>query len=126
WNTIGTVGAVMQTPAVSILPELQINEFIDDVLSSHRYTTFPVAREGRLHGILSLARLRELPQEKWGLTQVRDMMEPITDDLFVTVRTSIEHAEYKLKANELGFLAVIDQNGILVGQLTDTDTKRAA
>jgi CBS domain-containing protein len=122
----GTVGAVMQSPALSILPELQISEFIENVLASHRYTNFAVAREGRLHGVLSLRRLRELPREQWSQTRVSDMMEPVQEDLFVTVRTPIEHAEHKLKENHLGFLAVLDQNGLLVGQLTEFDFKRAA
>ncbi len=126
WNQSGTVGSVMRSPAVSILPELQINEFIDGVLSSHRLTNFAVAREGRLHGVLSLARLRELPQDRWEQSRVSDVMEPISDDLFIPVRASLEHAERKLKKNALGFLAVIDQDGLLIGQLTDADMKRAA
>ncbi|MGH9844072.1 MAG: site-2 protease family protein [Blastocatellia bacterium] len=126
WNQSGTVGSVMRSPAVSILPELQINEFIDDVLSSHRLTNFAVAREGRLHGVLSLARLRELPREDWPQTRVSDVMEPISEDLFIPARASLEHAEHKLKTNALGFLAVIDQDGLLIGQLTDADVKRAA
>jgi Zn-dependent protease/CBS domain-containing protein len=126
WNHIGTVGSVMQSPAVSVAPDLQINDFIDQVLSAHRHTNFAVARDGRLHGVLSLTRLRELPRERWPRTQVSDVMEPIRDDLFIPVRASLEHAERKLQTNALGFLAVIDQDGRLIGQLTDADLKRAA
>jgi Zn-dependent protease len=121
WKENGTVGAVMKTPPVSVLPDLRVCDFIDRVLAAHRHTNFAVAHEGRLHGVLSLARLRQLPREQWERTTVREVMEPISDDLFVSVRASIEHAEHKLKTNELGFLAVIDQNGILVGHLTEAD-----
>ncbi len=121
WNQDGTVGAIMQTPAICVQPDLAIHEFIDRVLSAHRSTSFAVAREGRLHGVLSLTRLRGVPKENWEQTRVADVMEPISDAFFITVRASIQHAESKMKANDLGFLAVVDQNGILVGQLTQAD-----
>lgn len=124
WKITGTVGAVMKdVPPVSVAPELRVSEFIDHILSIHRQTYFPVARDGRLHGILSLSRLREVPQEIWEKTTIKDVMEPITDDLFVTIRASIEHAQQKLKINHLGFLAVIDQNGFLVGCLSESDLR---
>jgi hypothetical protein len=44
----------------------------------------------------------------------------------VTVRSSIEHAQHKLKNNPIGYLAVIDPDGILVGSLSESDLKRAA
>jgi Zn-dependent protease/predicted transcriptional regulator len=122
----GTVGAIMNTPAVSVAPELKINEFIDQVLSTNRLTNFPVARDGRLHGILSLGRLREVPEEKWEQMNVGDVMEPIADDLFITARASIEHAEHKMNLNNLGYLAVVDSEGLLVGYLSKNDLKHAA
>lgn len=117
WNVTGTVGAVMKTPAVSVLPELKISEFIDRILTANRRTNFPVARDGRLHGILSLARLREVPEDRWEQLQVGEVMEPISDDLFVTVRAPIEHAEHKLRINSFGYLAVVDPDGYLVGEI---------
>jgi Zn-dependent protease/predicted transcriptional regulator len=125
-NITGTVGAVMNTPAISVAPDLKISEFIDQVLSANRLTNFPVARDGRLHGILSLGRLRDVPQEKWEQIKVGDVMEPIADDLFVTARASIEHAEHKLRINSLGYLAVVDSDGLLVGYLSKNDLKHAA
>jgi CBS domain-containing protein len=125
-NITGTVGAVMSTPAISVAPDLKISEFIDQVLSANRLTNFPVARDGRLHGILSLGRLRDVPQEKWEQIRVGDVMEPIADDLFITARASIEHAEHKLRINSLGYLAVVDSDGLLVGYLSKNDLKHAA
>ncbi|MBO0723837.1 MAG: site-2 protease family protein [Blastocatellia bacterium] len=125
-NISGTVGAIMKSPAVSVAPELKISEFIDQILSANRLTNFPVARDGRLHGILSLGRLRDVPKEKWEEVKIGDVMEPIADDLFVTARASIEHAEHKLKINNLGYLAVVDSEGLLVGYLTNNDRKQAA
>lgn len=117
----GTVGSVMNAPPVSVEPELPMTEFIDSVLSVYRLTTYPVASEGRLHGILSLAHVRRMPREKWEKLKVAEVMETVDDDLFVSVRASIEHARAKLRENGLGFLAVLDPDGILVGSLTERE-----
>ncbi len=124
WDVQGTVGAIMSTPAVSVPPDLRISEFIDRILSAHRYASFPVAHNGRLHGLLSLERLRQVPREDWERLFIRDVMQPVDDSLFVPVRASIELAERKLKANRLGRLAVVDSEGLLVGYLSLDDLKR--
>jgi Zn-dependent protease len=126
WNVSGTVGSVMSAPPKSVPPQMRVSEFIDNILTAHRHTIFSVARNGRLHGILSLARLREVPKEEWERLTVGDCMVPIREDLFVTVRASIEHAEHKLRTNEIGYLAVVDPDGFLVGSLSEKDLKRAA
>ena len=126
WDVSGTVGAVMQSPAVSVSPELLVAEFIDRILTSHRHTNFPVARDGRLHGVLSLESLREEPQDKWEKLTIGEVMKPIDESLFINVRASIEHARRKLKMNSLGFLAVIDQDGFLIGHLNAKDLEKAA
>jgi Zn-dependent protease/CBS domain-containing protein len=126
WKINGTVGAIMRSPAVSVSPELSIAEFIDKILTAHRHTHFPVARDGRLHGVLSLDRLREEPKEKWERMTVAEVMKPIDESLFITVRASIDHARRKLNMNRLGFLAVIDQDGLLIGHIIAKDLEKAA
>src|SRR5215813_5583949 len=126
WDVSGAVGSVMQSPAVSVSPELLVAEFIDRILTSHRHTNFPVARDGRLHGVLSLESLREEPQDKWEKLTIGEVMKPIDESLFINVRASIEHARRKLKMNSLGFLAVIDQDGFLIGHLNAKDLEKAA
>src|SRR5215475_2391514 len=125
WDVSGTVGAVMRSPAVSVTPELSVAEFIDQILTAHRQTHFPVARDGRLHGVLSLDRLREEPREKWERLTIGEVMKPIDESLFITVRASVEHARHKLNVNSLGFLAVIDQDGLLIGHLNAKDLEGA-
>jgi Zn-dependent protease len=126
WDISGTVGAVMRSPAVSVSPELSVAEFIDQILTIHRHTHFPVALDGRLHGILALENLREEPQEKWERLTIGEVMKPIDESLFITVRASIEHARHKLNMNCLGFLAVIDQDGLLIGHLYAKDIEKSA
>lgn len=125
WRVAGTVGSVMRSPVVSLAPGMKVSEFIDTILTEHRLTYFPVARDGRLHGILSLEKLKRIPREEWDRTAIGDVMEPIDESFFIPVRASIDHAEHKLKANPLGFLAVIDSDGFLIGALSAADIEHA-
>ncbi len=125
WRVAGTVGSVMQSPVITVLPEMKVSEFIDTVLAEHRLTYYPVARDGRLHGVLSLERLRRVPRDEWERKVIEDVMEPISETYFISVRASIDHAERKLKSNPLGFLAVIDGDGFLVGALSAADIELA-
>ena len=125
WKIAGTVGAVMRTPAVSVQPELRVSEFIDRVLAAHRQTSFPVARDGRLYGVLLLERLRALPQAQWEKVVVSEVMEPVDDSHFITARASLEYAARRLKASHLSQLAVLDSEGVLVGSLSQTEITAA-
>ena len=123
WKTPGTVGSVMSHPAISVEPDSKVSDFVDRVLSDHRHTSFPVSSNGRLYGILNLQQLRELPSEQWDQVLVREVMEPVRDELFIPVQASLAHAAHKIKMNTLGRLAVIDPDGNLVGYVTESDLK---
>ncbi len=111
-----TVGDAM-SPPVSIGPELTITQLIDDFLPLHRQTSFPVALDRRLHGILALEDLKSLPRERWRLTRAQDVMRPIAPRFFVEPTATLDFARELMKKNGVGSLAVINTNGELVGFL---------
>jgi Zn-dependent protease len=105
------------SPAIAITPELTIRQLIDDFLPLHRQTSFPVALNHQLHGILTLEDLKSLPQERWRLTCARDVMRPIAPRFFVEPSTTLDYARELMKRNGVGSLAVINNHGKLVGFL---------
>jgi len=111
-----TVGDAM-SPAIAIAPELTITQLIDDFLPLHRQTSFPVALDQQLHGILTLEDLKSLPRERWRLTRARDVMRPIAPRFFVEPSTTLDYARELMKRNGVGSLAVINDHGKLVGFL---------
>lgn len=111
-----TVGDAM-SPAIAIAPELTITQLIDDFLPLHRQTSFPVALDHQLHGILTLEDLKSLPRERWRLTRARDVMRPIAPRFFVEPSTTLDYARELMKRNGVGSLAVINNHGKLVGFL---------
>jgi Zn-dependent protease/CBS domain-containing protein len=111
-----TAGDVM-SPPVAIDPAMTINKLVDEVLPLHRQTSFPVAVNGRAHGILALEDLKPLPKEKWHTTSVKDVMRTINPQLFVDTSTTLESAKGLMKANGIGSLVVVNNQGELVGFL---------
>jgi len=111
-----TAGDVM-SPPVAIDPSMTINKLVDEVLPLHRQTSFPVAVNGRAHGILALEDLKPLPREKWHTTSVKDVMRAINPQLFVDTSTTLESAKGLMKANGIGSLVVVNNQGELAGFL---------
>ena len=122
-STQRTVADDMITPVI-IAPDLLLSHFVDTVLPLYRQTSFPVAENGSLHGILALEDLKALPREKWHRTRARDMMRPVSPLLFVEETTTMAEATRIMERNGTGSLAVIDSGGRLVGFLQRGIRKR--
>jgi Zn-dependent protease len=111
-----TAGDVMSR-SIALDPAMTITKLIDDVLPLHRQTSFPVAVNGRAHGILALEDLKSLPREKWHTTQVKNVMRTIKPQLFVDASVTLESAKELMKDNGTGSLAVVNTQGELIGFL---------
>jgi len=108
------VEEVMKLP-VSIEPEMNVLHFVDRILTLHRRTVFPVAKNKQLYGILTLEDLKKLPRENWRETKIQDVMRPITPEYFVETDTLLQEARELMRENGVGALGVIDAQGNLVG-----------
>ncbi|HEX8844783.1 MAG TPA: site-2 protease family protein [Pyrinomonadaceae bacterium] len=111
-----TVSDTMSAPVV-VEPDLLISQFVDSILPMYRRTSFPVAHNRQLHGILSLEDLKALPRERWRVTRARDVMRPVDPTLFVEDSTTMARADEIMQRNGIGSLAVVDHRGHLVGFL---------
>jgi Zn-dependent protease len=118
-----TVGDTMSAPVV-IEPDLTVSKLVDEVLPIHRQTSFPVAINKQLHGILALEDLKSLPRELWRATRARDVMRPIGPRFFVDPSATLEYAKELMKRNGVGALAVVNTNGDLVGFLQNGRLRR--
>ncbi len=105
------------SPPLTIEPETTVSKLIDDILPLHRQTTFLVALNQRLHGILALEDLKSLPRERWRETLARDVMRPVAARFLVEPSATLEYARELMNRNGVGSLAVINSQGELVGFL---------
>jgi Zn-dependent protease len=120
-----TAGDAMAA-AVAVEPDSTVGHFVDHVLALHRQEAFAVARGGSLHGILTLKDLKALPRERWHQTRVREVMRPVSEELFVPPSAPLARAERLLDENGAGALAVVDDAGRLVGLLLRGRIRRRA
>jgi Zn-dependent protease len=118
-----TVSEAM-SPPFTIEPDTPVSKFIDEILPLHRHSSFPVAQNRRLHGILSLEDLKAVPREHWRVTRARDVMRPVGPRLFVEPSATLEEARELMQTNGVGSLAVVDNHGELVGFLQSGQLRR--
>lgn len=107
-------GDVMMLP-IPVSPDATIQRFVDDVLPAYPQTAFPVSSERQLYGILLLADIKAYPREDWTRTTVREVMKPISAELFVDIETPMSEAADLLRTNGAGALGIVDAAGLLVG-----------
>lgn len=110
------VGQVMSLP-ISVAPDDNVLHFVDNILPKHRLTTFLVAKERALYGVLLLEDLKKLEKSKWHKTKIAKVMRGITADYFVESDFLLADARELMKNNGIGALGVIDSEGNLVGYL---------
>jgi Zn-dependent protease/predicted transcriptional regulator len=122
-KSLQTAADAMTAP-VAVEPDATVSQFVDNFLPLHRQEAVAVARARRLHGILTLRDLKELPRERWHTTRVRDVMRPVSPQLFVAPHTPLARAERLMNENGAGALAVVNQSGELVGFLLRGSIKR--
>ena len=114
--TSATVSDAM-SPPFALEPDVLISHFIDTILPLHPQTSFPVARNQRLQGILSLQDLKSLPRELWRDKRAGDVMRSVGAEMFVGPSVMLSSARELMRANGLGSVAVVDDKGKLVGFL---------
>ena len=120
---LATVADAMSAP-FALEPGLTINRLVDDILPLHRQTTFPVAVDGRLHGILSLEDVKAISRERWTATRVQAVMRPVEPGFFVEPSTTLDSAQAVMKENGLCAVAVVSGSGKLVGFLQSGRIRR--
>jgi Zn-dependent protease/predicted transcriptional regulator len=117
----GIVEDVMNRDVVQIPPNMKVTDFINKVLQNNHHTSFPVVQERRLHGMLFLEELKQVPREDWARLEAREVMRPVDDSMFINASTPIPQAQSILSNNRLGRAVVLDSNGLIVGYISLRD-----
>lgn len=107
---------VMMLP-VAVAPEHDLMHVVDHILPMHRQAVFPVARDKQLFGLLLLEDMKPIPRENWRSTPVQKVMRPVSADHFVDSRASLGEARNLMIENGIGAVAVLNDDGLLVGFL---------
>jgi Zn-dependent protease/CBS domain-containing protein len=118
------VGDLMVRHPATARQDMSLGRFMDDVVRSHRFTTYPVVDDGHAVGLLPFRCVAEVPRGEWDERAVRDCMLRLDQVPMFTPDERMIDALEKLDASDVNrALVVVD--GRLVGLLSATDLARA-
>ncbi len=60
---------------ISVPPDLTVAEAVNQIIYKYHFKLYPVLREGRLAGCLTLEAVKKTPRIQWESTTVRDIMD---------------------------------------------------
>jgi Zn-dependent protease/predicted transcriptional regulator len=115
---------LMVTEPVTVPSDLTLGRFMDDVVWSRRYTTYPVVDDGKVVGLLPFRCVAQVPRNEWDARTVADCMVPREDVPQLRPDQDLADALVELGESELNRALVLD-DGRLAGFLSITDVARA-
>jgi Zn-dependent protease/predicted transcriptional regulator len=115
---------LMVRDPVTVTPDLSLEELMDRVVWTHRYTTYPVVEDGRVVGLLPFRRVAQVPRSEWDGRRVRDCMLPLEEVPKLSEDEPVAEAVAELDDGGVGRGLVLSGDR-LVGLLSVTDVVRA-
>jgi Zn-dependent protease/CBS domain-containing protein len=115
---------LMVRDPVTTKADVTLGEFMDDVVWTRRYTTYPVTDNGHAVGLLPFRCVAEVPRSEWDRRTVRECMKRLEEVPVVAQNDEVIDAAGELAENDLNRALVLDGDR-LVGLLSVTDVARA-
>jgi Zn-dependent protease/CBS domain-containing protein len=118
-----TVRRFMTTDPVTVPAEATLQDFVDQYLYHHAFDLFPVVRDGRLAGYVSLRQAKAIPRAEWGRTRVGDVSHKIGEAYTVDADADANEALDQMQRNASSRLVVTEGDRV-VGMLVLKDLLR--
>ena len=114
---------VMIRDVVTAAPDLSVKRIIADYFLRYGYRGFPVARDGKASGIISLANVKDLSEQQQAEKIVEQVMRPIDGALAITPETPLMEALKKMSQENTSRLLVM-RGDRMIGMITQTGLLR--
>jgi Zn-dependent protease len=115
---------LMVREPVTTSADITLGQFMDDIVWTRRYTTYPVTDNGHAVGLLPFRCVAEVPRREWDSRTVGDCMIPRERVPVVAEDDELITAAGELADNDVSRALVLDGER-LVGLLSVTDVARA-
>lgn len=113
-----TVGEIMTRECPTVAPEVTLEQLVHDHILTTGRRFFPVARAGRVEGLLTLHHVKEISRDRWATTTVAQAMTPLVQLRIAHPGDGLWKAMQEMTADGVNQLPVIDAaNGELAGVL---------
>jgi Zn-dependent protease/predicted transcriptional regulator len=117
------IGEVMTREVVSVPPELPLSDLVHHYFLRYAYRSFPVVRDGKVLGIVSVTDVKDIPREDQDLKRVEEVMTPQSDLLTISPQESLAEALKRMTVEEVDQILVME-NDRMVGLITKTGLLR--
>lgn len=114
---------VMSFPAVLAPAELSLEEMAHSYFLGGRHTRYPVVEDGRVTGLIDLARVNNVPRDRWPDTRVRDVAAADLAAIVAGPDESVDSILSRLEAGGPGAILVVEDRR-LAGIVTRADVIR--
>ena len=118
-----TVEELMRRHGTVVSPDITIDALVHDYFVPSEERAFPVMRDGRLLGLISISDVRGVVRDDWPSTPVRAAMRGAEALITTTPETPLASAFEQLAQEDVEQLPVL-QDGMLVGMLRRRDIAR--
>jgi Zn-dependent protease len=116
---------VMSGPPVVADGSLPLNEFIDRLAMTHRFSSYPLVDPGgRLTGLVTLNRVRAVPPGRRASTLLRDIACPPEEVPTARPDEALLTLLPRMRGCSDGRAVVLDESGRVVGLVSATDISR--
>lgn len=101
------VGRVMVEDVISVSANISLERLAQDYFLKYGHGGFPVMENEKPVGVISLANLKEIPQEERETRTVKETMTPLSPDLEIQATDSLVDALKKMTQTGMGRLVVM-------------------
>ena len=118
------VADLMVRDPATVDQNMSLGRFMDDVVWSRRFTTYPVTDNGHVVGLLPFRRVAQVPRSEWEERSVRDCMLGLDEVPVLAPDDRLTDVADRLGENGVN-RALVVEDGRLAGLLSITDVARA-
>jgi Zn-dependent protease/CBS domain-containing protein len=114
------VRRIMSISVITLDPETSLAEAVESTILHHHHVAYPVTREGRVCGILTLKDIKQHPREDWASRTVGETMVPLAETEMARPGDDVVEVLERMLRTGRGRMPVVE-NGALAGMLTRRD-----
>lgn len=118
-----SVADIMTRDVMSVPPETTVQKLVSDYLLVHRHGGYPVLKDGKVLGLITLQSVRAIPKENRDFETVQQAMIPSERMIIVKPSMTALDAMQKMARNRVGRVLVVE-DGRLIGIATREDVVR--
>ncbi|HVH15211.1 MAG TPA: site-2 protease family protein [Candidatus Angelobacter sp.] len=115
-----SVGDIMTRDLLTVSPDISVQKLVTDYFLIHPHGGYPVVRNNKLEGVVTMSSVRSIPAEKREMETVAQAMVPYERIVTISPNASAAEALQRIAEKNIGRLLVTDGDRI-IGMITRGD-----